>query len=75
MQNFSRRIARLENKLWVKFGPYPHIIVTNLPGGDECCTELAPGVYLDVIGRPLTPEEYEQLRVDWEKRHPLNDKS
>jgi hypothetical protein len=67
---FSQRLNRLEEKLGVKPQPYPHVIVTNVRfDDDECPVELVPGVYIEVIGRSLTPSEFEELRGDWRRKH------
>ena len=71
-----QRLARLENKLGVTSGPgpYPHLIITNVPPEDDhCAVELVPGRFVDVIGRALSAEEFEQLREDWKRRHGVDE--
>ena len=74
MGNLDRRIGRLEERLRVKSGP-PHILVTNVKFEGGCSLELVPGVYVDVIGRPLTTEEISELRAEWERKHRVYEQS
>jgi hypothetical protein len=70
MINIARRIERVEQSLGLKARPYPHVIVTTVRfDDDERPLELAPNVYLEVIGRPLTDGEIEEIRADWKQTH------
>jgi len=62
MNNLSRRLHRLENRMGIKLGPR-HLLITNVDfsGGDKS-GEFLPGLYVQVWGEPLTPEELEELR-------------
>jgi hypothetical protein len=43
------------------------------PEDDHCAVELVPGRFVDVIGRALSAEEFEQLREDWKRRHGVDE--
>lgn len=71
--NLERRIERLEDKLGVKPQPYPNLMTTNVNFyfPDEPPPEMivVPGVYLLTFGRRLTPEELEQVRLEYKRKH------
>ena len=50
MKNLSRRLERLEKKLWDK------------------SREFLPGLYVHVLGEPLTSKELEELREKYRDR-------
>lgn len=70
--NFLRKIERLEEKLGIKSGPYPHVILTNIRWGDDAI-ELVPGIYIETFSRALTPAEFEQERANWKREHRVAD--
>ena len=65
--NLQRRIEQLEARMGITPGR-PHLIITNVRFADDAL-ELVPGVYIEVFGRPLTPEEFNQVHADWEREH------
>jgi hypothetical protein len=77
MTNLGKRVAQLEDKLGITPGPYPYIVTTNVnfhhpdePPPEEV---VVPGVYMCVFGRSLTPEELEQFRADYKRKHGFDD--
>ena len=61
MNNLSRRIERLEGKLGLKRGPR-HLLITNVDATGDKAGEFLPGLYVDVWGEPLNPDEIEELK-------------
>jgi len=77
MKNLSRRLERLEEKLWVKPGRR-HMLVTNVDFTGDKSGEFLPGLYVHVWGAPLSPEELEELREKyrdgWEQQQGENER-
>jgi hypothetical protein len=60
--NLQRRITYLEKLVAPKPGPR-HVVFTNVADPESGYTlELLPGLYLDVIGKPLSEQKVEELR-------------
>jgi hypothetical protein len=67
VNNLGRRIERLEGKLGLKRTPR-HVLITNVDATGDKAGEFLPGLYVDVWGEPLTPEELEELKEKYRQR-------
>jgi hypothetical protein len=61
--NLQRRIKKLEERAGLNHGAR-HILISNIPADEETgwTLEILPGLFADVLGKPLTEEEIGQLR-------------
>jgi len=61
MKSFEHQLRRLEERLNMKRPR--HFLIHNFADGNS--QEFLPGLFIDVIGEPLSQEELEQLRQQY----------